>query len=392
MNELVYPRERFLGTLTLILGILVWGGLVIGTFGVALIALLVGFVVYLFAQSALIAYIKGNGIELSENQFPDIYAQFTYCCDLLKFNEYPKAYVLNGNGSLNAFATRFLGAHFVVLFSDVVDAMAAHDDGVKFYIGHELGHIRMKHLSGLMLRWPVLWLPLIGAAYSRARETTCDRHGLACCKTPQGAGRALAALSAGAERWKNIDIPAYLRQNQQTSSFWMSFHELISGYPWVTKRVARVVSPEAKEPPRNAFAYLFAAFLPYSGRMGSGFGLVILIYIVVSISAVAIPQFSSYQVKAHTTSVMHETQSVRDAMAAYYSATEEIPTLEDIAAPEVLSDGSSLAVDSSNMTLTVSLEEGDLLFVPSKDDEGHILWECAPGEGLLPNQVPAYCP
>ena len=392
MKELVYPRERFLGTLTLILGILVWGALILGTFGVALVVLLVGFVFYLFAQSALIAHIKGNGIELSKDQFPDIYAQFTYCCDLLKFKNHPKAYILNGNGGLNAFATKFLGAHFVVLLSDVVDAMAAHDDGVKFYIGHELGHIRMKHLSGVMLRWPVLWLPLIGAAYSRARETTCDRHGLACCKSPEGAGRALAALSAGSERWKHVNIPAYLRQNQHTSSFWMSFHELISGYPWITKRVARVVEPEAKEPSRHALAYLFAVFLPYAGRLGAGFGLVILIYIVSVISAVAIPQFTTYQVKAHTTSVMHETQSVREAMAAYYSAKEEIPTLKDIAAPEFLSDGSSLSVDATNMILTVTLEEGELLFVPSIDDEGQISWDCDAGDGLLPTQVPAYCP
>jgi hypothetical protein len=65
MNELVYPRERTLGTITLVLGILVWLLLIVGTFGGALVALLVGFVLYLFAQSAFIAYIKGNGVELS---------------------------------------------------------------------------------------------------------------------------------------------------------------------------------------------------------------------------------------------------------------------------------------------------------------------------------------
>ena len=39
MNELVYPRERTLGTITLVLGILVWLALIVGTFGGALIAL-----------------------------------------------------------------------------------------------------------------------------------------------------------------------------------------------------------------------------------------------------------------------------------------------------------------------------------------------------------------
>ena len=42
MNELVYPRERTLGTITLVIGLLIWLGLIVGTFGIALIALAVG--------------------------------------------------------------------------------------------------------------------------------------------------------------------------------------------------------------------------------------------------------------------------------------------------------------------------------------------------------------
>jgi energy-converting hydrogenase Eha subunit G len=65
MDELIYPRERTLGLITLALGLLVWVVLLVGTFGGALLLLAVGFLLYLFAQSALIAHIKGNGVELS---------------------------------------------------------------------------------------------------------------------------------------------------------------------------------------------------------------------------------------------------------------------------------------------------------------------------------------
>ncbi|MEN8170292.1 MAG: M48 family metalloprotease [Pseudomonadota bacterium] len=392
MTELVYPRERTLGKITLILGLLVWLGLIIGTVGGALAGLAIGFVLYLFMQSTLIAYIKGNGVELSESQFPDLHTQFTDCCDRLQIETRPKAYILNGNGGLNAFATKFLGTQYVVLMTDVVDAMEKHVDGVRFYIGHELGHLRMKHLSGHLLRWPVLWLPLLGAAYSRARESTCDRHGLACSGSPEGAARSLAALSAGVERWKNLDVAAYLSQAKHSSGFWMSFHELTAGYPWLTKRAARVMDTKAQMPKRNVFAYLLAIFVPYAGRLGAGFGVLIMVYIIGVMAAVAIPAYQGYIVKAQVSTVIIESQSAREALGSYYESTQNIPeTLDAAGISSQLADGSELSLDPEQMVLTISMKQGELIFTPKVDEEGRIFWNCSNGEGTKPKQLPPSC-
>lgn len=392
MNELIYPRERTLGIITLVLGILVWLGLIIGTLGGALIGLALGFVLYLFIQSTLIAHIKGNGVELSEAQFPDLYAQFTACCDRLQMKTRPQAYILNDNGGLNAFATKFLGTQYVVLMSDVVDAMDKHADGVRFYIGHELGHLRMKHLSGHLIRWPVLWLPLLGAAYSRARESTCDRHGLACSGSPEGAARALAALSAGAERWKQLDVTAYLNQAEHSSGFWMSFHELTAGYPWLTKRAARVMNSETPMPRRNGFAYLLAMFIPYAGRLGGGFGLLILIYIVGMLAAVAIPAYQDFTVRASVNTAIIDSQSARETLSNYYQSTQTIPESLDIAGIQSqLADGIRLLFDPEQMVLTVSTKQGELIFTPKVDDQDRIIWDCSNGEGIKPTQLPPSC-
>lgn len=392
MNDLVYPHERTLGTITLVIGLVVWLGLIVGTFGVALIVLGIGFLLYLFAQSALITHIKGNGVELSEAQFPDLYAQFTACCDRLQLKARPQAYILNGNGGLNAFATKFLNTQFVVLMSDAVDAMGKHADGVSFYMGHELGHLRMKHLSGHLLRWPALWLPLLGAAYSRARESTCDRHGLACSGSPEGAARALAALSAGAERWRQLDVPAYLQQAKQSSGFWMSFHELIAGYPWLTKRAARVMDPAAPMPKRSGFAYLLAAFIPFAGRLGAGFGVLILVYIVGVLAAVALPAYQDYTVKAKVAAAVIGTQGVRDALGNYYQSNQQVPeSLESAGIASQLADGTQLSLDAEAMILTVTTQQGELIFTPSTDAEGRIVWSCSNGEGLKPTQLPPSC-
>ena len=392
MNELVYPRERTLGTITLVLGLLVWLGLIIGTFGIALIGLALGFLLYLFAQSALIAHIKGNGVELSEAQFPDLYAQFTACCDKLQMKTRPQAYILNGNGGLNAFATKFLGTQYVVLMSSVVDAMDKHVDGVRFYIGHELGHLRMKHLSGHLLRWPVLWLPLLGAAYSRARESTCDRHGLACSGSPEGAAQALAALSAGVERWKQLDIAAYVSQTIHASGFWMSFHELTAGYPWLTKRAARVMNTEAPMPRRNGFAYLLAVFIPYAGRLGAAFGFLMLVYIIGILAAVAIPAYQDYTVKAKVSAAIIGSQNVRETIGNYYQANQKVPeSLEILNIRSQLVDGSQLSLEPNKMVLTVKTKQGELIFTPTEDAEGRIVWGCSNGKGIKSTQLPPTC-
>jgi len=392
MNELVYPRERTLGTITLVLGLLVWLGLIIGTFGIALIGLALGFLLYLFAQSALIAHIKGNGVELSVAQFPDLYAQFTACCDKLQMKTRPQAYILNGNGGLNAFATKFLGTQYVVLMSSVVDAMDKHVDGVRFYIGHELGHLRMKHLSGHLLRWPVLWLPLLGAAYSRARESTCDRHGLACSGSPEDAAQALAALSAGAERWKQLDIAAYVSQTIHASGFWMSFHELTAGYPWLTKRAARVMNTEAPMPRRNGFAYLLAVFIPYAGRLGAGFGFLMLVYILAFLAAVAIPAYQDYTVKAKVSAAIIGSQNVRETIGNYYQTNQKVPeSLEILNIRSQLVDGSQLSLEPNKMVLTVKTKQGELIFTPTEDAEGRIVWGCSNGEGIKSTQLPPTC-
>ena len=199
------PHERTLGAITLVRSASsAWLLMIVGSVGIALVYLLLAFLFYLFAHSALITWLRGNGVLLSSQQLPDLRERFDACCAKLGLEQdKPEAYLLQGGGTLNAFATRFLGRHYVVLLSDVVDAMQADPEGVNFYLGHELGHVRMHHLTGKLLALPVLWLPLLGAAYSRAKEYTCDRHGRACCESARDGGaragrRSPRARSAGA--------------------------------------------------------------------------------------------------------------------------------------------------------------------------------------------------
>ena len=391
-DELVYPHERTLGTITLVMGLIAWFVIVVGTFGGALVYLLVFFVFYLFAQSALIAWLRGNGVLLSAQQQPDLRDRFDACCAKLGIADKPEAYLMQGNGLLNAFATRFLGRNYVVLLSDIVDAMQANPDGVNFYFGHELGHVRMRHLTGHFWRLPVLWLPLLGAAYSRAKESTCDRHGLACCTSPETAARALVALAAGKQRWRNVDLAAYEMQATLSRGFWMSYHELTGGYPWLTKRVARVLHPEAALPKRNVFAGVLAAFTPYVGPGGGAAGLIVVFALVGILAAVALPAYHDYTVRAGVAGAYLASEPARRKISDYYAAHHEAPkSLEEAGVPERLADGSTLSLDADSSVLTVDTPSGQLVLSPQEGPEDTLLWQCSPGDGLSLAQVPGIC-
>jgi Zn-dependent protease with chaperone function len=388
----VYPRERTLGAITLVLGVLVWVLALVGTLGILLVYLLIGFIAYVFAQSALIAYIRNTGVKLSPQQMPDLHQRFMRCCEKLGLKEPPEAYVLQGGGILNAFAARFLGQHFVVLLSDVVDAMEAEPDGLNFYIGHELGHIRMKHLTGHLWRWPVLWLPLLGPAYSRAKETTCDMHGRACCDSPESAARALVLLGAGAKRWRTVDLREYARQSHEHNGFWAGFHELVSGYPWLTKRVARVLKPDVQVPGRNLLAYLLALFVPYGGRLGNAAGPLILVAIIGVLAAVGLPAYKDYQQRAQLATAWQQAAGVRDGLVRYYEANGHVPeSMEKAGLSDVLADGSKLSLNARSMVVTVQTPHGELLMEPRPEEGGRVRWFCQPGEGLRASALPKAC-
>jgi Zn-dependent protease with chaperone function/type II secretory pathway pseudopilin PulG len=392
MDPWVYPRERWLGNITLGLGVLIWGLLVLGTLGIALIYVLLGFIGYVFAQSAVIAWIKGTAVKVTPAQLPELHARFKACCGYLGIEKEPEIYLLHGDGIFNAFATRFFGRDFVVLLSDVVDAMDAQPDGINFYIGHELGHIRRGHLTGHIWRAPVLWLPLLGAAYSRAQEYTCDLHGAACCEEPDSASRALVALAAGAQQWRNVDLQRYADQSAGNSGFWASFHELIAGYPWLTKRVARTIDPAAKLPSRNPLAYVLAIFVPYTGRAGGGaLALLVVVAVIGILAAVAMPAYQEYQSRTVVSKAWTDAAPVRETLGAYYKEKQEIPdSLEAAGAPQTLPDGSALKLDPDTMVLEVETAKGTLRMEPSAADDG-IAWHCIAGDDLPAKALPIAC-
>jgi hypothetical protein len=100
LGELVYKNEKILFTLHFALATIFWLVLIIGTMGMALLYMFALFISYLFAQSALIAWIKGNGVKISADQFPDLHDRYTHCCQTLGVMPYPDAYLTDVTQSI----------------------------------------------------------------------------------------------------------------------------------------------------------------------------------------------------------------------------------------------------------------------------------------------------
>jgi Zn-dependent protease with chaperone function len=397
-----YKHEGKLFVISLVISILFWLTIIVGTFGTALIWGVAIFIGYLFAHSAFISYLKGTGVRLGPDQCPELYERIRSCSEGLGVYPVPEAYLINGEGLLNALATKFLGRNFIVLFSDVVDALERHPQALNFYIGHELGHIKRKHLSLGPILWPASVLPIIGPAYSRASEYTCDAYGQACCEKAADAAIGLAVLAAGPSQWKKLDVKSYAAQSADTRGFWMSFHELVGDYPWLVKRMehvkARATRSQPAIPRRSVLAWLFAFFVPRVGVGGDAAGMMVMVAIIGILAAIAVPQFNDYRIRAaqaESKAAFDEADAITGKIADYIVANGKYP--ESLAEVGVQPGYSSATIGSVRLTdagveFTLagnSLKGRTFVYSPFVD-EGRLYWDCS-GGSLKPELRPEAC-
>ncbi len=291
VHVIPYRHEEPLFWISVYFAITLWLVMLVFTLGLIIPIMLLLGLLGMFAHSLLIAWLKGNSVKVTAQQLPDLYALYQQTCARLGMQKQPELYLAQSDGMLNAMATRFMRRDYVVLLSAVVEALADRPQAIKFYMGHELGHIKRKHLSRHWWLWPGMLYPLLSPAYSRAREYTCDRHGFASCDNLDDAKRALAVLVAGPDLWKKLNLNAFEAQSQETGNFWMAVNELTADYPWLCKRMMVLENRNAVFPKRSFFAWMIALLSPRMGYGGAIIGflywLMLGILILVLVAALA---------------------------------------------------------------------------------------------------------
>ncbi|WP_066628290.1 M48 family metallopeptidase [Labilibacter marinus] len=205
--------------------------------------LLVIMLLLMIRMGLIVGYLRGNAVKITEAQFPDIYHIIKSQSGKLGLKKVPDVYLLQAGGLLNAFAARFMGRNYVVLYADIMEEAYENNlESVEFVIAHELGHIKRKHMQKDIWLFPALFVPFLSQAYSRACEYTCDNIGAVLC--PKGAVTGLVLLASGKKLYPKVDVSAFIQQKETDGGFWTWFAEKVSTHPRLIRRIARLVTEE----------------------------------------------------------------------------------------------------------------------------------------------------
>ncbi|MEU1207342.1 M48 family metallopeptidase [Nocardia sp. NPDC005825] len=218
---------------------------------VALLALVSGSsnqIVLVLAFAPLLVYLgrgmnyaaqRVNGVKMSPTQFPDGFRMVQEAAARFGMTQVPDAYVVTGNGQINAFASGHGFRRYVVVYSDLfeISGAARNPEALAFIIGHEVGHIAAGHVSywrqlGMFL---APFLPILGSSLIRSQEYTADNHGF--CNRPQGAPTAMQTLAAGKYLNNLVSFDEMADRAPREKGFFVWMTNAMASHPVLTWRM-----------------------------------------------------------------------------------------------------------------------------------------------------------
>ena len=190
------------------------------------------------ARALLYARMRASSVQMSPTQFPEGYRMVVEAAERFGLRRVPDAYVLLGNGKVNAFAAGHGFRRFVVIHSDLfeVGGSARDPEALRFIISHEVGHLAAGHVSfwRLLVSQAASSVPLLGKALSRAQEYTADNHGYDV--SPTGVPGVVGLLGAGKYLGAQVGLHATADRAAHEQGFWVHIVQWTSTHPILTWR------------------------------------------------------------------------------------------------------------------------------------------------------------
>ena len=286
----------------------------------------------------MVAALRSDAVKVSEQQMPELAASFREVCARLGVSQPRRSTCCRPAACWNAFATRHAGRNFVVIYSDFLEALGPASPEMKFILGHEIGHIQSRHILKQILLAPGMFVPLIGSAYRRSWESSCDRYGAFAAADMDASIRAMLTLSGGREQGRKLDAGTYADQYFKDRGFFVSLHELTSSYPTLSHRAADLLALKQGNPrpkaEREPIAYVLALFMP-GGSAGAPASGLVFIVVLGLLAAMAIPAFQKVRQASQEKVCFNNERMLAAALDQYQLENNHGPrTWADIVGPD----------------------------------------------------------
>jgi Zn-dependent protease with chaperone function/predicted negative regulator of RcsB-dependent stress response len=282
MNYSVRESENILFAVKVIVTILIWVGIALllealdSKERVAIVTLFVYValfvVVFWLRKVFLIAYVKGEGILVTEEQFPEVFAVYRDTAEQLELKNAPPLFILQSGGLLNAFAIRFRMKNYIAIYSDIFALYKTDIESVKFVLAHELGHVKRNHMQKSFWTFPSFIIPFLNSAYSRACEYTCDNIGASFVANESSRLNGLLLLAGGKDIYKEINLENYIKTAEQNRSFVVKYVGLFRSHPYLPNRIENIQTKNTNNAFGNIIAISLTGIFLVLGALGIGAG------------------------------------------------------------------------------------------------------------------------
>ncbi len=245
INTLRHPKENFYRILCMVVGGLIWTTLLIGTvFSIVLFLIPMAIVLWV-TERFFRASIYGNSVMVSENQYAKVNALVKKTANGLGLKDTPATFVVNSDGIINAVAIKFLSKKYILLFSNLVDILWDEDnqDKLNYVIAYELAHHAAGHTNfwiNILIK-PAMFIPYLGAAYSRSCILTADRIAASYINNEEACVDALVTITSGSrELVSQTSRDAFIQQEAIVPGFFGFLQEILASHPRMTKRMIAI--------------------------------------------------------------------------------------------------------------------------------------------------------
>ena len=205
---------------------------------------------YYYNYAKVLAY----SIKVTPENFPEIYELTQQYAGILGLKKVPDVYIEQKNGEINAFACWVIGRNIIQLNAEVVDIAVMENkdmEPVKFILGHEFGHVYLKHVHILYKLGCLAWerIPILGSLLKRSREYSCDRVGQLLAGSDV-AKKGMALLTCGRHLYAHVDAEDYVQNIVKKRNFAekisLFIYHIFQSHPINHYRMAAILDPKKK--------------------------------------------------------------------------------------------------------------------------------------------------